>query len=580
MAQIITRPALPASSSPFYCPSSPDPTPLRLLAFSVAEAALQPDPNSPSFTTAMDKLPTHLEMEDWVAPVPQRKAEPMSSWAAVGPWSRKEQAVETSSQRRKPLWDIVAHAKDRRDQSKFSPTSSESTLPQSPPTSPGSYNFVLPSNSPLAASIAAGSSPAKVNKVSFPATSRRFPLFTRSAEPSPTKSTFSALDQSQPPPEFVPRLSAADFSAKAKQTSTAAKHGRTKSDIASPGSTSDEIPSTDKLRAQSNLPAVPSRHTMRLPSLAQIQAKMTDAHRRGNSLGATPSSATSPIKSQAQVQTRAQTQVQTQPRPFPKIRTVYRTDSSESVEVIKTPTEESPRRNPRIVLASILNRRPSTPPSPPLTTVKEKEPRLAPFLRERTSGRMSGGRARPISMPPMSLGELPSFESIVKANMGTSGPAFKITPPKERGSSVSGNVPSPTKGSFPWMMNASGMCTPTEGRFNLAVSSTPPRMTTPSPRRSFTSPASPTESVRSTGTSSPSLSVPMITCTPAPQTVLRDGIETESDEEEGDVVLFEGDSMSVDADSEADDEELKEREERERRAEVMKKRLMLRRRSD
>ncbi|WVF69126.1 hypothetical protein IAT40_003900 [Kwoniella sp. CBS 6097] len=573
MAQIITRPALPASSSPFYCPSSPDPTPLRLLAFSVAEAALQPDPNSPSFTSAMGKMPTHLEMDDWVAPLSQRKAEPMSAWAAVGPWSGKEE-VESTSQRRRPLWDVVAHAKDRRDKGKASPTSSESTLPQSPPTSPGSYNFVLPSNSPLAASIAAGSSPAKANKVSFPTNSRRFPLFTRSAEPSPTKSTFSALDQTRPPPEFVPRLSAADFSAKAKETSTATKHGRTKSDIASPGCNSDEISSTDKLRAQSNLPAVPSRHTMRLPSLAQIQAKMTDAHRRGNSLGATPSSATSPIMPRGQVQ------AQSQPRPVPKIRTVYRTDSSESVEVIKTPTEESPRRNPRIVLASILNRRPSTPPSPPLTTVKDKEPRLAPFLRERTSGRMSGGRARPISMPPMSLGELPSFEAIVKANTAASGPAFKVTPPKERGSSIFGNVPSPTKGSFPWTMNASGMCTPTEGRFSLAVSSTPPRMTTPSPRRSFTSPASPTESVRSTGTSSPSLSVPMITCTPAPQTVLRDGIETESDEEEGDVVLFEGDSMSVDADSEADDDELKEREEREKRAEAMKKRLMLRRRSD
>ncbi|OCF30446.1 hypothetical protein I316_07933 [Kwoniella heveanensis BCC8398] len=577
MAQIITRPALPASSSPFYCPSSPDPTPLRLLAFSVAEAALQPDPNSPSFTSAMGKMPTHLEMDDWVAPS-ERTAEPMSAWAAVGPWSGKKEVVDAASQRRRPLWDIVAHAKDRRDKSKSSPTSSESTLPQSPPTSPGSYNFVLPSNSPLAASIAVGASPDNVNKSSFPMNNRRFPLFTRSAEPSPTKSTFSALDQTRPPPEFVPRLSAADFSAKAKESSTAAKHGRTKSDIASPASNSAEISSTDKLRAQSNLPAVPSRHTMRLPSLAQIQAKMTDAHRRGNSLGATPSSSTSPIKPRAQVQ--VQTQAQTQPRPVPKIRTVYRTDSSESVEVIKTPTDESPRRNPRIVLASILNRRPSTPPSPPLTTVKDKEPRLAPFLRERTSGRMSGGRARPMSMPPMSLGDLPSFEAIVKANAAASGPAFEITPPKERASSVFGNVPSPTKGSFPWTMNASGMCTPTEGRFNLSVSATPPRMTTPSPRRSFTSPASPTESVRSTGTSSPSLSVPMITCTPAPQTVLRDGIETESDEEEGDVVLFEGDSMSVDADSEADDEESKEREEREKRAEAMKKRLLLRRRSD
>lgn len=38
-------------------PSSPDPTHLRLLAFSVAEAALQSDPNSPSFSLTTDKAP-------------------------------------------------------------------------------------------------------------------------------------------------------------------------------------------------------------------------------------------------------------------------------------------------------------------------------------------------------------------------------------------------------------------------------------------------------------------------------------------------------------------------------------------
>jgi hypothetical protein len=53
---------------------------------------------------------------------------------------------------------------------------------------------------------------------------------------------------------------------------------------------------------------------------------------------------------------------------------------------------------------------------------------------------------------------------------------------------------------------------------------------------------------------------------------VRDGVEQDSDEEGGDVVLFEGDCT--------DDEEVKEREERERRGKQMLERLTLRRRSD
>jgi hypothetical protein len=86
--------------------------------------------------------------------------------------------------------------------------------------------------------------------------------------------------------------------------------------------------------------------------------------------------------------------------------------------------------------------------------------------------------------------------------------------------------------------------------------STPPR-----------APSSPTTSIASTA--SPTLSVPIITCTPAPQTVLRDGIEHESDEDEDDVVVFDGEA-----------EEAKEREERERRGKEMRDRLMRRRSSD
>ncbi|WVR06465.1 hypothetical protein IAU60_003496 [Kwoniella sp. DSM 27419] len=563
MAQVMS---VSTASHPFYCPSSPDPTPLRLLAFSVAEAALQPDPNSPSIMSASGKLPHPLEPRDWSAP-PSRRLDAEAAWASVSPWNEQPTAKAAASLRRKPLWDMVNRATERRDE-KFSPASDDSALPQSPP-SPSGYNFVLPPNSPLAASIAVRTSPSKGPRVLSPTKTQYFPLYTRSAEPSPTKSTFSGLDQSRPPPEFQPRQSAVEFAERAQKSSASTTHTRTKSDISSPASRSDELPSTEKLRSQRDLPMLPSRHTMRLPSLKQIQAKMTDAHRREASVPP-PIAAPVPVRVPSA-------------RSF--VRTAYRrADSEDSVEVIQTPTDESPRRNPHIVLASILSRRPATPPSPTLITgAKEKEPRLAPFLRERTSGRLSGGRARPMSMPPMSLGELPSFEAIMKANSGgASGPAMRITPPKERVTSPVGNVPSPTKGSFPWTMNASGMCTPTEGRFSLAISGTPPRMVTPSPRRAFTSPASPTDSIRSMTTASPTLSVPMITCTPAPVTITRDGVQRDSYEVEGDVVLFEGDSMSLGSgsDSEADAEELKEKEEREKRAEAMKQRLLRRRRSD
>ncbi|WWC88505.1 uncharacterized protein L201_003416 [Kwoniella dendrophila CBS 6074] len=569
MAQTIS---MPNSYPHFYCPSSPDPTPLRLLAFSVAEAALQPDPNSPSFNMGLGKLPTPLEMDSWSSNSSYRNGQ--AQWENVSSWKPNPTITTSASPNRKPLWDVVERAKERRVQERFSPASTESTLPQSPPISPASYNFVLPPNSPLASSIAAGTSPSKNVALVHPVPRKDyFPLFTQSAHPSPVKTTFSGLDQSRPPPEFVPRLSAAEFSAKAKKSSTVtAKHGRSKSDIGSPATESPEFTLEEKVKARSKLPSVPSR----LPSLAQIQARISTEHKRCTSAGSD-----TPTKS------------------VPRIRTVLRTESQESIEVIKTPTEESPRREARIVLASVLNRRS---PSPPLATVsKDKEPRLAPFLRERTSGRLSGGKARPISMPPMSLGELPSFEAICKANatVQPTKPALKVTPPKERSTSftvsTSGNIPSPTKGSFPWIMK-NGLITPTESRFKPFSLSTPPsaRSMTPSPRRSFTSPASPTESTRSMNStfSSPSLSVPMITCTPAPQTIVKDGIEQDSDEEGevDDVVLFEGDSSfdieSALGDSEIDEqelkeeEELKEKEEREKRAEAMKKRLMLRRKSE
>ena len=79
-------------------PSSPDPTPLRLLAFSVAEAALQPDPNSPSLNMQLDG--------DWTG-----------SWCESKKVVQPKRVVKSSGK----LWDVVERAKERRE-SECSPT--------------------------------------------------------------------------------------------------------------------------------------------------------------------------------------------------------------------------------------------------------------------------------------------------------------------------------------------------------------------------------------------------------------------------------------------------------------------------
>ena len=475
MAQTLFAPA-PTAFSPSI-PSSPDPTPLRLLAFSVAEAALQSDPNSPSLAlqSAMDG--------DW-----------------VGPWSQTK-AASASTRPRVPvlrqgrLWDVVERAKERKDRGlgecriyqsiersliPASPTSFNEPLPSSPPVSPASYNFVLPPRSPLAASIAV-----KHSKPRPDLGPRPFPLYTRSAEPSPTNSTFSGLDQTVPPPEFVPRFD---------------KRG-------SPCAPSQQ------LREQAASPVRPtSRHTARLPSLKQIQAKMgqsSGSHRRSGSAGSIPLPA----------------------RP----KQTQRTGSDDSVELLQTPTDEFPPSRPRIVLGDL-----SDPPTPPSPTTSLKESRLAPFLRERTSGRLANNRTRPVSMPPMrgldilAMGQnMASIAAAAKKNVRAT--ATATVPP-----------PSPSR----------SVCL-----------NTPPKRVTPI----FTSsPASPTGSIRSFSTSSPTLSVPTITCTPAPARTFRDdGSEHDSDEEEDEVVLFEGD-LSVESD----------RSEREERGRALIERLTLRRGSD
>ncbi|ORY25916.1 hypothetical protein BCR39DRAFT_560784 [Naematelia encephala] len=469
---------LPPPSLPLI-PSSPDPTPLRTIAFSVAEAALQPDPNSPSFTSSLSRFPT---TDDMFA----SSSEDIQGWTA--PWSKIERRPSLSRQRSgETIWSVVDAATERREHRKAGHAfQRSSTLPPSPPISPLSYAFVLPSGCRLAASIASTSHPSNISVSS----DSRFSLFTRSAEPSPTHSTFAGLDQSRPPPEFVPRLSAQEFA----KPQGPPKHTRTKSDL-----------------MQHKLPPVsPTRQTTKLPSLAQIQAKMSKGHRRGASVGSVP-------------------QIQ------PRKKMVMRTDSQESVEVLQTPTDEHgpTRREPRIVFSGPHDPRPPTPPSP-----VGKEPRLAPFLRQRTSGRLASG-AR-------SVRSIPSPE----------GPMLKVTPPTLE------SLPrftSPVS-----YFQAPRTPSPTLKQFNLMVSTPPPRRPT-SPLSN--SPSSPTGSMRSSSTASPTLSVPIITCTPASERVLRDGIEHESDED--DVVVFDGEAESS-----------KDREERERRGKEMKDRLLQRRRSD
>lgn len=479
-------------------PSSPDPTPLRLLAFSVAEAALQSDPNSPSFGQIGRMPDIQVAGESW-----EVKAAPRSR-----------------------LWDVAERAKTR----KTSPVKLETALPNSPPVSPSSYNFVLPPNSPLAASIA---STEKSNYRSVPPPLKLAPhqvaLQTRSAEPSPTYSTFSRLDQTRPPPVFVPRLSAKEFSAEAERQAVSVKHCRTKSDLglATPTATAPASPS-ERLRSQATVQApVPfPGASKRLPSLAQIQAEMSkDTHRRVGSFGTSV--------------------------PRPKAAPAgFRSDSEESIEVLQTPTDD--RKNPLLSIA--VAQGDSRPPTPPSPGAGAKEPRLAPFLRDRTSSRLN----RVGSPAPLGSGR-----SSPKPTLTVTPPSTENRPPPLAliGSRL---VTSPTRATF-------NTTSPTTSRFAALTVSTPPRVSN-SPV--LGSPASPSESIRSfrsSSTSSPTLSMPIITCTPARTTVVKNGVEQESDDEsEGEeVVVFDGEV-----------EEAKEREERERMGKAMRDRLGLRRRSE
>lgn len=334
---------------------------------------------------------------------------------------------------------------------------SPSTIDSPLPTSPDDYNFTLPSNSYLAADVASECATSPTKQFGFP-------LYTRSAEPSPTKSTFSTLDQTRPPPEFKPkpRLSAQEFAA-------------TVDSVSSP---------SQRLQAQAisrlNWPS-PSRHTAKakLPSLAEIQRKIkitTAAAATASKCGGG-----GPLR---------------------------RSDSTSSDEVLQTPEDE--------IKEPLMTIRCSTPPS---------ESRLAPFLRQRTSGRLVAG-SRPKTMPPISIDQDPLSYYADK-------PTLTVTPP-----SATPSVPPPSA--------RRQVFTPTRSR------------TFPS----TTSPTSPTDSGRS---SSPTLSIPIITCTPAQQ---EGDSESDSDSESDVVVVFDGEL-----------DHAREVAERSRRGQEMRDRLLARRRS-
>lgn len=128
----------------------------------------------------------------------------------------------------------------------------------------------MPSNSHLATAVAClSAAPSKYGLKMPPPVKQYFPLYTRSAEPSPVRSTFEGLDQSQPPPEFIPRVSAKEFAAKSP---------------------------SQLLKSQATSPVnYPSRTASKnkLPSLAEIQRKMKattvgHGHKRNGSAGCMP----------------------------------------------------------------------------------------------------------------------------------------------------------------------------------------------------------------------------------------------------------------------------------------------------
>lgn len=389
--------------------ASLDQTPLRNVAFSVAEAALESDPNSPSFNFAMTDLMN----------TPPLSGEESNLWVEdMGTWPRAKTRAASFAGRGQPLWQIVESAKERREREKDD----------------DSFEQV----------------------VTLPTTV--------SADPSPIDSTF--LDMKAAFRTQFPRLSAREFAAKAEKDAGVVAHVRTQSDA----------------ERSASPRVVPTRR--RLPSLAQIQAKMSSV---------------------------AEGQ-RYQPR----------SDSWDSVDSDgpQTPTDE-------VVSFNLPFRRPETPDSP-------QSSRLAPFLRERTNGRL----ARPKSMPP--LNDSPQFnERPATSYIPSRQFSLPPTPPSFQRTSRQMSLPA-TPGSPSRQWNR-----------DMTILVTPPGI----PEHS---PMSPTESVTS-ASSQASSSLPIITCTPAEE-------EDSDNDSEGDVIVFAGDLD--------DDEE--DRREREALGRDMRDRLLRR----
>jgi hypothetical protein len=99
--------SLPHAFQPMWDAPSPDShNTLRTVAFSVAEAALNSGPNSPSkINTSMADLMDAPALES-----------PADLWDAstIGTWPRQK-ARRAGSFTGRPLWQLVEHAKERRE---------------------------------------------------------------------------------------------------------------------------------------------------------------------------------------------------------------------------------------------------------------------------------------------------------------------------------------------------------------------------------------------------------------------------------------------------------------------------------
>ncbi|GMK57349.1 hypothetical protein CspeluHIS016_0401830 [Cutaneotrichosporon spelunceum] len=338
--------------------------------------------------------------------------------STIGTWPRQKPRRAGSFTGR-PLWQLAEHAKERRERESF----------VAPISDMSDYGFT-----------------------------QEIILTTKSADPSPEAAFFNAEQLHR----AIPRLSGRDFAIEAEKHAATVTHARTQSDA---------------IRAE--LATVVCQPNRRLPSLAQIQAKMNrKSARRSDSI-----------------------------------------DSQDS-EGPQTPTDEM------AMFDFVALRCPMTPESP--------SSRLAPFLRERTNGRL----ARPRSMPPVygnmeALDELPALSIMCTSRQASLPPTPPSVQRTWRQASLPPSYGTPTR-------------SPTRGGGVTLV------VTPPSESQLRYSPISPTESVVSVASAASSTpSLPMITCTPA--------AEEDSDEEsEADVIVFSGEAHSDDDDEDEEDRRLRE----------------------